>query len=303
MPLSKSELHLRGLELEVPITSEQVVMTELLTKSLVLDDNFDTFSFMFELLEIAERRGISLQEAYELLNINSVRLTDKYNGSNCGGLAMLLRKRLAESGIFSTLIPCFGSYMPTPEADEYAGVRTIALYLTSKDGRFALIPGLTIPQVIKLENGNQFEAYGTNYTIQNVFPNRFSLIALKKNGEIIERVFSVTELLNPDESSQKNLLRCRPKYQISRQHEDGTKDQISYDFFKGSFKVVLDSVNINETMSLQDFTEFISENGSMLEELFQNHHLVAGFARFIQQRDNIITNLLIESITDKLLEP
>jgi hypothetical protein len=303
MPFSKNEPQLRELELEVPITNEQVLMAELLTKSLVLDDNFDTFSFMFELLEIAEMQGVSLQEAYELLNINSVRLTDKYNGSNCGGLAMVLRKRLAELGIYSTLIPCFGSYMPTPEADEYAGVRTTALYLTSKDGRFALIPGLTIPQIIKLENGNQFEAYGTSYIIQNVFPNRFSLIAVKRNGEIIERVFSVTELLNPDESSQKNLLRCRPKYQISRQQDDGTKNQISYDFFKGNFKVVLDSVSMNQTMNLQDFIKFLTENGSMLEELFQNNHLVAGFTRFIQQRDNIVSNLLIESIKDKLLEP
>lgn len=299
---SKTEPSLVDIQTEVVLSDEQLRIAENINQEVVFNYNFDTFSFIFELLELANSQDLTLPQAFEVLTINSLELSQKYNGSNCAGLAMLLRKNLGENGIASVLIPCFGSYMPTPEADEYAGVRTVGLFTRTRDNRFLLAPGLTIPQAVELEESNSFAAFRTEYKVQKVYPNRFSLVAIKPDGEIIERIFSITEFINPDQSSQKNLLRARPKYQISRQHENGQRDYISFDFFKGTFKVALETQGISATFSPQDFLEFLNVNANTLQDIFRNSYLVEGLRRFIMKRSEILDHILVPSIKNKLRE-
>ena len=73
--------------------------------------NYDTFSFMFELLNAKK----PLERAFGELAINSIDLMDKYNGSNCAGLAQKLSIRLKdEYNTDSILVPSFGEITPPP---------------------------------------------------------------------------------------------------------------------------------------------------------------------------------------------
>lgn len=172
-----------------PHSSVEADLIEREIRDFVHSYNFDTFSFMFELLDYAKDDRGCIEDLYRDFSVDSIALAEKYKGSNCAGLSLLFQNNTNDYAE-SVLIPSFGHYMPTQEASDYVGVRTVGLILKNKeDGYSALFPGLTIDKLVPIDNGYDFESMGTAYRISGVTESTFELHAAKTNGELIQRKF------------------------------------------------------------------------------------------------------------------
>ncbi len=121
---------------------------------------------------------------------------------------------------------------------------------------------------------------------------------MKPNGDMLSRTFAFEEILNPDESVQKNLLRARTRYQITRQYENGSRDFITFDFPQRKFRI---SVGGNETLlDIDSFRNYVTTNSKSLEKRFRNTKLTTGFVNFIDNIDSITQELLLPDVQDIL---
>lgn len=271
------------------------------TEAMVLDYNFDTFSLIFELLEQAKAKDFSLSKEFVDYKVDSPILTQKYGGSNCTGLSMELKRKLSISGIETYLAPSYGRYLLTQEADDYCQIRTIDLVgLTRGEGDewIFLAPGLTIDKPMVVKAGYKVESFGNTYLIAQVTDENFEVVTMKPNGDMLSRIFAFEEILNPDESVQKNLLRARTRYQVTRQYENGSRDFITFDFPQKKFRV---SVGGNETLlDIDSFRNYVTTNSKSLEKRFRNDKLGTGFINFIDNIDSITRELLLPDVQDIL---
>ena len=80
--------------------------------------------------------------------------------------------------------------------------------------------------------------------IAQVTPDNFEVITIKPTGEMLSRVFAFEEVLNPDESVQKNLLRARTRNEI--------------------------------TMDIDSFRNYVAKNSDSLQKRFRNPKLAQG---------------------------
>lgn len=202
-------------------------------------------------------------------------------------------------GVPSYVAPAYGNYLLTEEADAYAGIRTVdvLIVLLKEQGSprwLFMAPGLTIDKPFIVEDGYTVETLGRKYIITDVSEVGFKLITIKHDGEIVTRSFTFQEFLNPDESSQKSLLRCRTYYQIAKQHPDGQRDIISYDFVKNRFMLNLHEGNVRLFVPPDDFIEYIVNHHQDLEKLFGNRRLLEGFILFCTDLEQIRGLLLPE---------
>ncbi len=110
--------------------------------------------------------------------------------------------------------------------------------------------------------------------IAQVTPDNFEVITIKPTGEMLSRVFAFEEVLNPDESVQKNLLRARTRYQMTRQYDNGSKDYITFDFPQRTFRVSLGGNEI--TMDIDSFRNYVAKNSDSLQKRFRNPKLAQG---------------------------
>lgn len=279
----------------------QISQLEQELKTVVLDYNFDTFSFMFALLEEAKQKGLPLKQAFTEFNVNSAAFVEKYRGSNSVGLSMKLRSNLADRSIPTYFSASHGNYLLTPEADDYGQIRTVDLIalLSGKDNRWVfLAPGLTIDKPMVVSFGSRVEAFGSTYLIGQVSNDGFEVITVKPNGDTINRSFALEEVLNPDESVQKNLLRTRTRYQITKQYEDGKRDLISFDFPKRMFKVSIEGTDL--VLDIKKFKAYLNQNAAVLEARFRNPHLAQGLLAFVESVDEITDQLLLPAIQNIL---
>ncbi len=288
-----------------PFSEGQVEMISSRLKSVILDYNFDTFSFMFELLDLAKRDNVAIDEAFTRLKINSFELAYKYKGTNCTGLSVILKENLGLSGIDTKIVPAYGNYMVSKEADKYVQIRTtglVGLLFSSEDVAtpVSLVPGLTVDKPILLGKGNQVESYGNRFVVSEANDREFHIVAIRRRGEDIRREFKFEEALNLDVSLQLNLLRCRTKYQITRQYEDGNQDFIKFDFMQRKFRVKVG--NGESTMDMEEFKNYVARNSTLLEATFRNPFLSEGFSRFIDSFDEIADKLLLSDIRNILTQ-
>ncbi len=271
-------------------------------RTVVLDYNFDTFSFFFELFERAEKEGSSLPDTFINFDIDSLSLARKYHGANCTGLSMMLRDRLRASGIASHLTPSYGNYFVTEEADTYSEIRTIDLVGVVQEENSGvpvfLAPGLTIDKPIMVAEGYQVESFGNRYLVTKATSQDFEILTIKPNSDTISRIFVMQEVLNPDESLQKNLIRTRTRYQMTRQYEQGTRDYITFDFPQRTFRIGIGGQDL--TTNEAGFLEYVHKNGQMLEDRFRNPEIRQGFERFTENIDNISEQLLLPEIQNIL---
>lgn len=273
------------------------------TESVVLDYNFDTFSLMFDLLESAKLRNIPLGDAFVDYRVDSQDLIQKYGGSNCTGLSIELRSKLVDSGIKTYLAPSYGRYLLTQKADDYSQIRTVDLVGLSRGDEnewIFLAPGLTIDKPMVIKAGYKVESFESTFIIAQVTDKDFDVVTTKPNGDTLDRTFAFEEILNPDESVQKNLMRTRTRYQITRQYENGSRDFITFDFPQRKFRV---SVGGNETMfDIDSFRSYVISNSKSLEKRFRNTKLNSGFMNFIDDIDLINNELLLPDVRDILTE-
>jgi len=197
------------------IEQVKIVDMEEQLKNVVVDYNFDTFSFLFELLQKAEEDGLPLSAVFETFEIDTVNLAEKYQGTNCTGLSMLLQRNLREQKLETTLVPAYGNYLITEAADEYAEVRTVDLVglmqrdLKSQETIF-LAPGLTIDKPIFVREGFQVESYGNQYIITRSGEESFEVASVKPDGDIVRRDFSIKKLQIQINRYKKTLLEQEP---------------------------------------------------------------------------------------------
>lgn len=273
------------------------------TESVVLDYNFDTFSLMFDLLESVKLRNISLGDAFVDYRVDSQDLIKKYGGLNCTGLSIELKSKLVDSGIETYLAPSYGRYLLTQKADNYSQIRTVDLVglLRGDENEWIfLAPGLTIDKPMIIKAGYKVESFESTFIIAQVTNENFELVTMKPNGDTLDRTFAFEEILNPNESVQKNLMRTRTRYQITRQYENGSKDFITFDFPQRKFRA---SIGGNETMfDVDSFRRYITTNSKSLEKRFRNTKLISGFINFIDNIDIINNELLLPDVRDILIK-
>lgn len=277
-----------------PHSSMEAELIEREIRDFVHNYNFDTFSFIFELLDYAKDYRGCLEDLYRDFSVDSVALAKKYKGSNCAGLSLLFQNNTNDYAE-SVLIPSFGHYMPTQEASDYVEVRTVGLILKNKeDGYSALFPGLTIDKLVPIDNGYDFESMGTVYRVSGVTESTFELHAAKANGELIQRKFYITELTNPDQSMQKNLFKVRTKYQVSHV-DNNVRNKLSYYIFGDTFRLRVPSENLSLDMDSTQFLKFISSEDSLVVEAFDSPNLVENLDIFIENR-TLVQTLILPSL-------
>ncbi len=286
-----------------PVDHTKIESIEESLSEIVLNNNFDTFSFLFELLEYADVSGKSIEDAFRTFTIDSVAFTNKYKGSNCAGLSLFLKQRLEELGIQSRITPSHGDYLSIPEADRYVQIRTVDLVSLLRDEVedkwIFLAPGLTIDKPMIILEDYSVTSFGVRYTITDVTNEGFNLTTVRSNGDSVTRYFRLEELTNPDESSQKSLLRCRTIYQITRQYEN-KRDQITYNLIKRRFRVKLGETD--RMLSVEEFLDFLNENELLIENIFCNAYLVTGLKRLIAKTTEIIDTILIPVLREHIKE-
>lgn len=258
---------------------------------------------MFSLLEEARAKDIPLSETFIDYQVDTQSLIRQYNGTNCTGLSIELKSRLLNSGVETHLAPSYGRYLLTEEADDYGQLRTIDLIGLTKGEKgewVFLAPGLTIDKPMVVTPGYKVESFGNTYMIAQVTPENFEVITVKPNGDMLSRVFAFEEVLNPDESVQKNLLRARTRYQVTRQYDNGSKDYITFDFPQKTFRVSLGGNEI--TMDIDSFRNYVAKNAESLQKRFRNPKLVQGFMDFTENIDTIVSELLLPEIQNILAQ-
>jgi hypothetical protein len=259
----------------------------------IYNHNYDTFSFMTELLE----RGGPLGESLSDMEVNSVEYINKYNGSNCAGLAQKLASDLrANNDIDSIVIPSFGEISPMDTESSYAGVKTTALLVNDdQNRRYILDPALAIEAAIPVLDSETMGSKGV-YALSSSESSQLRLMLPSASG-LREMHFEQTSLENPDESMQKNWLRSRTKYKICRRYPDGEKDFITYEFAADRFKVNIGAVGIRLCLlSPSEMGGLIDEYDDKIIDVFRNDLIVNGMNRFIANRQAIVEDLLIPQI-------
>ncbi len=287
-----------------PFSRDQVEGISERLKSIVLEYNFDTFSFMFELLDLARKKNLDINSAFMDLRINSLNLARRYKGTNCSGLSLLLQENLGTSGIDTKVVPAYGNYLISKEADKYVQIRTVGIIgsLSSDNVRtpIFLIPGLTIDKPILLIKGNQVESFGNRFLVSEINDYEFHIVAIRNRGEDIRREFHFEEIMNLDTSLQLNLLRCRTKYQITRQYEDNNQDYIKFDFMQKKFRVKIG--NKESIMDTGEFKNYVFHNSALLETTFRNPFVSTGFLEFTDHFDEVVDKLLLPNIRNILIQ-
>jgi|SRR5688572_26808297 len=273
-------------------------------REIVLNYNFDTFSFLFELLQMVKTKNVTLLDAFLAFNIKSTELGYKYQGSNCVGLSLLLQTNLQKMGVVTILIPSYGHYLISEEADNYVQVRTADLLgVSRKDGNtpsiLFLASGLSIDKVIFITENYTVESSGNLHRIRNVSEKGFEIVTIRPKGDSIIRLFRFEELVNPDESVQKNLLRVRTKYQITRQYKDGRRHFVTFDFSNNLFKVLVRGSK-PISMNVKQFRGFVLEEAPHLINIFRNPQLDQYLLLFSDSIELIKEKLLLAEIQNKL---
>jgi hypothetical protein len=268
-------------------------VTDSLSES-IYDHNYDTFSFMSELL-VQEQ---PLNEAFSEIEVDSVRYIQKYNGSNCAGLAQKLATDLYAQGVDSIVIPSFGETSPMDSETAYAGVKTTALLIRSDEGReYILDPALAIETTIPILDYVPDSNNGA-YVLSEPNNSLLRLIIPMVKGDR-EMHFERKSLENADESMQKNWLRSRTKYKICRRYPNGEKDFITYEFGRNQFKANLGAIGIRATLlSPNEMGELIVEYNDKIIDTFGNELVTDGINRFIKNRQRIADTLLIPAVQE-----
>ncbi len=292
-----------GLEGVVTLKTLPCVTEEL--QSVIIDYNFDTFSFLFELQDIKAKSDISYSEAARSLKIDSISMAQKYHGTNCSGMSALLQNRLNKSGITTFLSPSYGSYLLTENADRYSEIRTIDLLgmFQEDSGKITplfLAPGLTVDKPMLVIPGYNVESFGNLFTILEVDEEKFVVESLKPGSEPIRRTFMFLDVANIDESLQKNLLRTRTRYQITRQNVQGKRDFVTFDFPQRIFR--LDILGRLRSLMPNEFYQYLKSDGDELDLVFNNPHLKLGLEWFSQNYGQVGNDLLLPSIKNILEE-
>lgn len=274
-------------------------------KQIVLNYNFDTFSFLFELLQLVKIKNITIIDAFHAYHIKSIELASKYGGSNCVGLSLLLQSNLQKIGVDTRLIPSYGHYLFSEEADNYVQVRTADLLGVCNKAENAplilfLASGLSIEKVMFITENYTVESAENTYKIRNVNQNGFEIATIRPNRSSRVRQFRFEELINPDESIQKNLLRARTKYQITRQYEDGHRHSINFDFSNNLFKIFVQD-NKPVSMNVEQFRSYLLRAAPNLINIFRYPQLDQYLFLFLDNIDVIKKNLFLAEIRNKLL--
>lgn len=280
-----------------PFNEEELTFVERELSEVVMGYNFDSFSFLFELLNLAETNSLSLVEAFKMFQIDSLELLEKYKGSNCAGLSLNLQDRLSSRAVRTEIAPSYGQYLVIKEADDYAQIRTVDAVGVLRRGVnnvwVFLAPGLTIDKPILVEEGFAVQSFDRRYEVRNVTDRGFTIITTKPDGERLERFFGFERFVNPDLSSQKNLLRCRIKYQITKQYATH-REQITFNLATRNFKVK--TLDTDSIFSIEEFATYLRENGENLSIRFNNPYLVKGFQILVKYVDEIRSTLLIPEL-------
>jgi hypothetical protein len=284
-----------------PMDPSMRAPVEALTRSFIRHWNYDTFSYIFELLETAEMEGRSLPQALGSFALDSLRLFGKFKGANCSGLSLGLAQALRdELSVDTALIPCFGNNMLTEAASEYIGLRTVGLLVKDTAGQaYTLQPGLTIDRLIEVSEGNTVNTFGESHRIEKASEEEFTLTSSHLNGAEITRPFILKALLNPDESSQRNLLRARHRYQLWRQH-DTHRDYLGYSFVTGQYKLSLPTTGVHKELTPDALDTLISDQPGRLNETFSNPHLEGGLRSFSAASIAIKETLLLPTVQEAL---
>ncbi len=261
--------------------------------------NYDTFSFIFELLN--ENR--SLEQAFGALSINSIDLIDRYNGSNCAGLAQKLALELrGKHDIDSVLIPRFGETTPAPLDGEYAGIKTSALLVIDGLGcEYILDPAFAIENAVSIgdEQDNHVDCAVPHATSGGDCLIKLFIPSKKGMREIH---FQHTSLENADESTQKNWLRARTRYKICRRTVGGSSDMIDYKFSTNRFAVRLGKIGIwADSLCANEMTDIMAEHAKDIENTFETTEIIGGLERFIARRQEIVSTLLIPELREQIL--
>ncbi len=277
----------------------QLSFVEEQLRRVVLGYNFDTFSFLFSMLRETSPSSAEILEVFQDLKIDSIGLAEEYHGSNCIGLSLILQQKLAECGVKTALIPAYGKYLITEAADEYAEIRTADLLGLVRGpheihDNFFLASGLTLDKPILVRQNYQVDSYGSHHTVTRVSENGFELVTVRPNGNELTRQFRFEEILNPDDSVQKNLLRCRTAYQLTRQFGDSHREGITFDFRSMTFKI--EAAGQRLAMAASDFAGYLDGNVRQLESIFRTTHLAGNFGNLLQSLGAIRNQLLLPEI-------
>jgi hypothetical protein len=285
------------------ISAEDISRLENKLNNFLLKYNFDTFSFMFELFSLKQEKE-SMLDVLAKLKIDSEILAEKYNGSNCTGLSILFKKQLKKEGLSGLfLIPSTGEYQVIKAADEYSEIRTVQLlgFLKRIDKKrpFLVAVGITVDKLIEIIDGSNVISFDKKYTVSSVDSDKFTIESEDASGQKVSRVFLLQEILNPDESYQKNLMRTRIRYQITRQFEN-SKIQISFNLITKDFKLKTPKEEL--ILSPKLMLNYIdSKEGSFFLELFQSKNLLPNLKLFINFINEVREELLIPELV-KLIE-
>lgn len=287
------------------INNESIDVLESELGGVIFGYNFDTFSFVIELLEFAQMHDLSLSTAYDQFEIDTLSLLEKYKGTNCAGLSMKLQKNLMENGMFTYLIPAYGNYLATPEADDFVQVRTVDLIavaqVRSELSWIFLAPGLSISKPIIVEDGSSVNQWGRQYIVSDVKEDSFNLTAVRTGKEDRGRNFHFEQFHNPDRSSQKNLLRCRTRYQLVRRYPNEHKDVITYDFLQDSFLIELGGHD-KVLLKAEEMLSYTEGNNDILEERFRSSHIAPGLKLFISRRREFGGEIFIPELRQLIFE-
>ena len=288
------------IELETAKTFEEDVLPDVAKhlRDVVLEYNFDTFSFTTDLIERAEASGKPLAEEFVSWIPDSQELADKFGGTNCTGMSLVLKSRMEKESATGLLVPSYGNYLITEQADEYVGIRTtdIVGFVQKKEGKAPvfLAPGLTVDKPMFIRQGYQVESFGNRYVVTDVRDREFHVLRLDKEGESRERIFHYEEVTNPEASMQKNLPRARTRYQVTRQHQDGSRDFVTFDFPRKSFRVSIGGKE--EVYNIGEFQNFLALNKQRVADTFQNANVPNSLQVFSENISEIKEQLLLPEI-------
>lgn len=291
---------------ENTLTEGQVQFAAEQVRSIILDTNYDTTSYTFDLIRYAEASGVNLREALTRYTVDSIDIFKRYNGGNCASTSLYLQRELASKGITSYVIPSFGGYLPTEEANNYVGVRTVEVIapvvFNGIKTWLLLAPALTIDKPLFVETGYEVESFGKVHKIARVTEEEFDLDSIRPDGKTITRTFSAKAYNNPNLSYQQNLFRARVNFILTRFYEDETFDGINFDLPSRKFRVKLRENQKSQQYSPDEFVQFIRDNEQTVEGRFRRVGLVEDYTKFIDRIDEITHDLLLPNLRAIILK-
>lgn len=288
------------------LTEGQVQFAAEQVRSIILDTNYDTTSYTFDLIRYAEASGVSLREALTSYIVDSVDIFERFNGGNCASTSLYLQRELASKGITSYVIPSFGGYLPLEEANRYVGVRTVEVIapvvLNGLKTWLLLAPALTIDKPLFVKTDYEVESFGKVHKITRVAEEEFDLDSIRLDGQTITRTFTAKEYSNPNLSYQQNLFRARVNFILTRFYEDETFDGINFDLPSRKFRLKLRENPKSQQYTPDEFMQFIRDNEQTVDRRFRRVGLVEDYVKFIGRIDEITSDLLLPSLRAIILK-